>query len=576
MSLEEIISKLGIGKKETIYLSITPGVGLELIQLNLVNKSVKNYAYKPLHYNESLRVLSDLEAFKDAVTELFAELKLNTRCDVVLNIPMVLLGSRELPVLLADEGITEALTSEVEQSYIFKRYEPVVSWIDVTNSGTAGNNENRKLYYSAIQKDIIDNFKAALQELGMNLIDIQLSMISILRALIYSGFLQEQTREGVSWNLMIISSNGYSITSMVGKDIIDFYEEPLAIKSFDGEEVYNAVNASAQIALLGYPASYLVIVSETDLISAELLSSRLNFDGIVSYYENNNYKRDNLLPVSLEVLEETAHKISLEAIGNAVSSEVMLPLEFNFMGGSAGKKENDPDEPIHVVLGNYEFDISQNGARNIALIFATILIVPFLILFLSVPLVGKQKQSQLDEINAKLEQAQSKLKALENEQNRYQDFDVSNEVKRVIANNRTKLMGYIALGESIPKSMWLTYFIASADGKFNIKGKATNVQDVYVFYRNMKEALINTPLRLQKLEMDSKSLDDAVSVDINKNSTYTFELTNMAQSSEDEQPKDTEANVKQNGENSSNSENSESGTDESQMLNKPLLNFGKN
>ena len=133
MSLENILSQLGVGSKDTVYLSVTPGVGLELIQLDIQSRTVKNYAYRPLEYNESLREITDIEAFKNAVNELFEELKINLKSNVVLNLPMVLLGSKELPLLLGDDAIQEALTSEVEQSYIFKRYEPVVSWCDSNN-----------------------------------------------------------------------------------------------------------------------------------------------------------------------------------------------------------------------------------------------------------------------------------------------------------------------------------------------------------------------------------------------------------------------------------------------------------
>ena len=572
MGVEEIISKLGIGKKETVYLSITPGVGLELIQLNVQTKTVKNYAYRPLHYNESLRELGDMEAFKAAVTDLFAELKLNIRSDVILNIPLVMFGSKELPVLLADEAVSEALTSEAEQSYIFKRYEPVVSWVDASNTNNSG--ESRKLYYSAVQQNVIEDLKAALQELGIKLVDIQLSMFSLLRALIYSGFLEEQTKDGISWNLMIITSNGYSITSLVGKNIYDYYEEPLAIKSFEGEELYGAISASAQIALMSYPANYLVVVSETDLVSAELLSARLQIEGRLSFYENNSFKHSDLVNVSLEILEETAQKISLEAIGVAVSNDVYLPVEFNFMGGSAGKKRgDDPDEPIHVILGNYEFDISQNGARNIALLLAVIILIPFLILFISAPMVTKKKQTQLDELNAKLQQTQAQLKTLQDEQNRYDTFDVNSEVKKVLSANRTKLMGYIAIGESVPKHLWLTYFIAKGNGKFNMKGKASSVQDVYTFYNGVKESLINVPLRLQSLEMDSPSVDDAVSVDPTQPAMYTFEITNMSQS-DFAVPQSEQENPEQ--QNSENAENKDNANKDQSILNKPLLNFGKN
>ena len=63
MDLNSILSQLGVGGKESVYLSVTPGVGLELIQLDVQSRTVKNYSYRPLEYNESLREISDMNEF---------------------------------------------------------------------------------------------------------------------------------------------------------------------------------------------------------------------------------------------------------------------------------------------------------------------------------------------------------------------------------------------------------------------------------------------------------------------------------------------------------------------------------
>ena len=567
MDLNNILSQLGVGSKDTVYLSVTPGVGLELIQLDISSRTVKNYAYRPLEYNESLRELVDIEAFKNAVTELFAELKINIKSNVVLNLPMVLFGGKELPLLLADDAVTEALTSEVEQSYIFKRYEPVISWIDANNSQSG---DMRKLFYSAIQKNTIDDIKNALTELGATLSGVEMSLTSILKALAFSGLAEEQMKENISWNLMLITQSGYSICSMIGKNIVDYYEEPLAIKSFEGDEIYNAINASAQITLMSYPANYLYVISETDMVSAELLSKRLQTDGIVNFWENNSFKKQDALPVSLEVLEETAHKISLEAIGIAVGSNVNMPVKFNFLSGSASEGAiDDPNEPVHVVLGTTEFDISPNAARNVALAAAVVLLIPAIIAFMFVPMVAKQKQTLLDDVNAKLQQTDAEIKRLQEEQNKQNDFDVNAEIKKVLGNNRSKLMAYTALGESVPKKLWVTYFVAKDDGKFDIKGDSSNVEDIYLFFRNMKDSLISTKLRLHKLEMKTESVDEAVTIDPNQPTDYEFEITNMT-SAELNPPPPPDPNAQQQAQQTDDQKNKGGG-----LLSKPLLNFGK-
>ncbi len=527
MDLNSILSQLGVGRKEAVYLSVTPGVGLELIQLDVQGRTVKNYSYRPLEYNESLREISDIDAFKFAVSEMFEELKISLKSNVVLNLPLVLFGSKELPLLLGDDAIQEALTSEVEQAYIFKRFEPVVSWCDSNNVQSG---DSRKLFYSAVQKKVIEDIKGALNELGITLVGVEVSLTSVLKALAFAGLAQEQMKDNVSWNLMLVTPSGYSICSMIGKTIVDYYDEPLAIKSFEGDEIYNAINASAQITLMSYPASHLYIISETDMVSAELLSKRLQTESVVTYLENNSFKKQDFIPVSLEVLEETAHKISLEAIGVATGNVTALPVKFNFMVTSAGSEglQDDPNEPVHVVLGSKEFDISPNAARNLAVVIAIILLLPFGGAFVGIPMIAQQKQAQLDDINSRLDQTNAEIKRIQDEQNKSNDFDVNKEIETVMSNNRSKLIGYTALGESVPKNLWLTYFAAKDDGKFDIKGESKNVEDVYIFFKNMKDSLISTQLRLQKLQMKSNSVDDAVTIDVNSPSDYEFEITNMS------------------------------------------------
>ena len=525
MDLNDILSQLGLsGSKDVVYLSVTPSVGLELILLDTTARTVKNYAYRPLEYNESLREIANIEEFKRDVEDLFSELKINLKSNVILNLPMVLFGSKDLPLLLADDAVTEALTSEVEQSYIFKRFEPVVSWCDATASQTG---DSRKLFYSALQKNVVDDIKNALAELGISLVGVEISLTSILKALAFTGLAEAQMKDNVSWNLMLINQNGYSICSMVGKNIVEYYEEPLAIKSFEGDEIYNAINASAQITLMSYPANYLYILSTTDMVSAELLSKRINFDGMINYYDNNDFKRDNPLPVSLEVLEDTAHKISLEAIGIAVGSAVSMPVKFNFLTKSTDSGVEDPNEPFHVELGSHEFDISPNAARNISVLISILLLIPVFAAYMIIPMIEKQKQTQLNDINSKLEQTNNEIKRIQEEQNKLNDFDANAEIKKVLGFNRSKLMAYTALGESVPKNLWITYFTAKDDGKIDIKGDSENVEDIYTFFKNMKDSLINTKLRLHKLEMKSNSVDEAVTIDPDTPNDYEFEITNM-------------------------------------------------
>ena len=87
-------------------------------------------------------------------------------------------------------------------------------------------------------------------------------------------------------------------------------------------------------------------------------------------------------------------------------------------------------------------------------------------------------------------------------------------------------MAYSAVGDSVPKDLWVTYLSIDPAAKIDIKGVSENVENVYLFYRNMKDSLVNVNLRLHKLEMLSASLDDAVSSE--GPTMYEFQITNKS------------------------------------------------
>ena len=67
------------------------------------------------------------------------------------------------------------------------------------------------------------------------------------------------------------------------------------------------------------------------------------------------------------------------------------------------------------------------------------------------------------------------------------------------------------------------------DGMIDIKGCADSVEDVYVFFKNLKDSLVDSKLRLSKLDLKSGSLDKIVNSTVSTidNAPYIFEITNM-------------------------------------------------
>ena len=562
--LEDFLSKLGASTKITVGCSISPIVGLEMIEVDRLTGTVNNYSRRPLEYNHSTREISNYDQFKSALSELFNELHISPKSNIILSLPNVHFGMINLPILLTDEAITNAIISEVEQSYIFKRQEPIVSWTEIYSNI---NTENRVLAYSAIQKDAFDKIIEACKDIGCTLLGIENSYSSLLKALDFSGVAKNQMKENVTWNLMVIGQNSYSIISMLGKKIMEYYEEPLALKSFVNDEIYNAIATSAQLTLVGLPANHLFIVSETDLVSAEVLSIKISVESAVSFLECNKYVQNELLPVNLNILPKLALQITPEAIGSAVYPFSDFPLKLNILDQKDGTSNylSDISACPRINIGNLEIELTPAFIKRMAIIVAGIVIIPIIILNLVISkVVTPKEQAKLDEINAKFEKTTKDIKQY-TDNDKASTFDIKTVTETIVSQNKSKLVYYSALGMSIPNKLWVTYYALSDAGKIDIKGKSNDVQSIYTFYKNLKQLVNNSDVRLYKLEVASESIDDVVADVSNSSKAYDFEITNMTED---------ELNPKTDTADSSSTSDSTSQTTENQ-LGKPLFGGSK-
>ena len=313
----------------------------------------------------------------------------------------------------------------------------------------------------------------------------------------------------------------------IHKNIVDYYEEPLALKTYELDEIYEAISASVQIAMMNFPTNYLYIVSETDLVSAEHLTSKLQFEGKIDFLENNSFRKREILPVSLNILPDQVMKISLESVGIAVSKSHNYPIKLDFSGNKVSESSSGSEETLSFHFNDKEIVLTETVLKKMSFVVAGLLIIPALVAMLTLPVVEKKNQAKLDEINSKIKNIDAEIKKLTEQASASGSFVVKTEIENVIKYNRNKLISYSALGESVPADLWITYFMVKETGKIDIKGVSENVEDIYIFFKNMKDYLVDSQLRLHKLEMTSSSIDDAVVS--NGPTTYEFEITNMTE-----------------------------------------------
>jgi hypothetical protein len=246
------------------------------------------------------------------------------------------------------------------------------------------------------------------------------------------------------------------------------------------------------------------------------------FEGTKFFIDNNIHKKTEIVPASLNVLREKAAKISLEAIGIGASNIKPLQLKLDFQVAASGS--GGGGETVAIKIGNTTIELTPEAAQKIALMIAGVLIGLMAVLMTIFPMITNSAQPKLDQLNSEVTQILEEYKMYDDSGG---GFSAEREIEKVMESNRTKLMAYSALGETVPKSLWITYFIVKDKGKIDIKGQTSKVDDVYTFYKNMKNALINSQLRLHKLELVSDS-DAVVALTSDTPVIYAFEITNMS------------------------------------------------
>ncbi len=515
-------SLFGMGGGIDVYVTVSPSCGLEMIELDK-HGHVKSYAQVELDYNEAQREIANYDNFKAGLETLFQLRNINpAKANVHLSLPTVWFGLKEgLPLLLDDAAITNIVLGELEQTYVFKRKEPLPRWFDALAST---NSDSRSVFYTAIQADVVAKIKDILGAMGATLVSVECSLFANLRGLCVTGIAGAQMQDNQSWSLMIVNNSGFQLLGMQGKRILEFYEEPLPLKSYEGEEIYAAIENAAQIALMSTPSSSLIIVSETDLVSAEILAGRLQFGGQTIFVEENQYKKEPLMEMSLNILSDDQLKVSLHAIG-AMSAHGLIPVDINYIADNT----KTTTQVATIEVGGME--ITPSKASAMLLVLAAIVLVPLWLGQTFTQDLMNKEQEKIGTLDSEITQLDQQLKSYTEEKGTT-EFDPIMEIENVLKNNRTKIMAYAALGESIPQNLYLTYFLTTDNGQINIKGCADSVEDVYVFFKNLKDSLVESNLRISKLDLKAGSLDKVVNSTASTidSAPYIFEITNMTDS----------------------------------------------
>ena len=509
--MENFLAKLKPDTKINIGVSVSPNVGIEMMVVDASQHKIMKYAHRSLAYNSSTREIEDYNEFKIALKDLFNELRIQPQnANVVLNLPNVAFGHTFLPTVLDDEGVNGALTSKVEEGYLFKKNTPIVSWVEVKENNSS---EKRYILYSAIQENVVDAVKQIFDELGATLIAIENTYSSLMKTLEYTELTKDFALSSGSWNILLVTQNSYVVFSMLGYSVIEYFEEPLAIKSFNNDEVYVAISQAASAVLDKFPTDKLLIISESNDVSAEILAIQLKQPGDVIFLECNQYSKQPIMDVDLNVLPHYIKAITPEAIGAAIYRNREFGIKLNFLA----KTDYHAPDTINVM----GFDLTKEQLTTYTAIIGAVILGICYLCSMAVGSYGAQLEEKKAALEKEATEQQAQLAELKQNSGK---IDIYAAAKSIDSSMINKIKYYDSIGADIPSKVWLTFFYADTNGAYGIKGQTTSVDEVYLFFRNLKSRVPDSDLILSTLSVD----DNGGMIDIEKteNAMYTFELTN--------------------------------------------------
>ncbi len=530
---ENILSKLNSESKEFVGISLNSSGTLEVIQTSRVDGMVKKYINRFVNYNAITREIENYDELKLAIESAFDDLNISKNSNVTISLPNVLFGIASYPDMLQNEDVTNALTSEVEESYIFKREDPVISWskIDIDGEG------QQKVAYSAIQDSAVRELKTIFQEIGSNLISIQNNTSTLLKGLEFGECLDEFTKDKQPWNIVLISATSYSILNFTGDKLNAYYEEPLAVKSFNDEEVYVAVGSMAAAAMSNYPSQKSVIISDTDEISAQIMAQQL---GASAFVEQNKYQQKPPVEIDLNILPGLIPQISLTAVGASVDHFEDKFIKFNYLAVKEGVSKLDSGDLL--TIGDYSIELTKDKVTKIAGIFCAIAAVIFGIFYFIFSSTVAKEESQLQELQAEEAKLQEELK---NNNAQPAGANIATTIDNIVKSNRKKMLYYDALSYGIPEKLWITYFYAGDGNAIAIDGIAADSSDIASFLKGIREVAGESEVSVSKLQINGD--DDILGLNSGGPELYSFELSNQAYK--------TVLEAKQNPENAQNASN---------------------
>ena len=536
--ISEILDKLK-SKSSTVAINVSSRSLLEVLEFNK-DGLIINYASVPIQYNAFTKELENVSDFESAIKRAFSEINVGLTSRVYVSLPTFIIDHETLPDIEEEEAIKTMLVSSVEKNYIFKKYDPAISFYRLPEEeATSG---NVKICYTALRADEYSKMKGVFEDLGLKVIAIDSSFSSLINGVIVSQKVNPSLiAANDSWNIINITSNSFSIFSMKGKNLVGVYEEPLAVKSFTEEEVYQVITNSLDLVLGNYPAKQVVVVSQSDDVSAEYLASVINVDYPKTYIEDNKFRRQ-IVEYGLNITQSNKVRISLEAIG--IANWVFNQDGFKFDFLDAPLAVDTTVESIFVPIGGRDIELTPELIKKIVISFAIVLALIIGLIFVSLVSLYNAKEKEQIELVSKIQKIENEL----NLQPQATGMSQAEFLQKSYTNNLNYKKSYAAIAREIPDMLWIEEFQMAEDSKLYLAGRSYRMDDVLNYYDSLNKLGKFPNLKISVLKISNTPISELLlnnNSDMVEETTYEFALGSPFYRASTEQVEVVEKEVKE-------------------------------
>ncbi|MCD7739730.1 MAG: hypothetical protein LUH11_00050 [Candidatus Gastranaerophilales bacterium] len=484
-----MLKSLGFKKKIHVGISVSASGLTELICVDKNTKSVVKYSSSNIKYNNTVKEIMDFTEFGEVIENLFDEVGLNPAdCAVTLSLPNVYFGITELEDKTDSSLIIDNLLAEIEDIYLFKKNEPVISY-----SVAEGANRQKNIIFSAIQAKVVSKIIEIFDNIEAEIVRIDVAFSSMLKALQYCDRFKTYKDKEEKTDILVITSGSVCSFCTKGAVLMDFKENAIAVKSFSTEELYSIIVKMAEENILNHESKSLIIISEIEEVNAELLSQNINFEGTVDYINKNTSADNQIIDIPADNSDIDMNMISymtIEAVGAAVSDFDEYPLNINFL----------PVERINqnmVEVNGYEIDFY----RFLIVIFAGAILIALIISFIVGGLLSVQTNSLNTKNNETTNDIQVFKKKISTKDQAIQQ-DMMPVLNKILETNKSVIDIYGALSTDIQDSIYIKKFVTNAQGGIGILGESKSSESVQEFVKGLREK--NPDLMLAKLSINTK------------------------------------------------------------------------